>query len=162
MTKNHPTTNKVLYLGNDHGGVALRDTVLQAAQSMEFKIVDFGVSSDEESVDYPDYAKKVVDALIQDQTTPQKESFGILLCGSGIGMSIAANRFPEIRAALCHSKMEAQLAREHNNANILCLGARMLDSHVAKEMLEIFLSSTFEGGRHQRRLDKINRYANGE
>lgn len=154
MIKN-PTKHKILYLGNDHGGIALRVAVYQSAQSMGYTIIDLGVTS-EESVDYPDYAKKVVDALIQDQTKENQESYGVLLCGTGIGMSIAANRFPQIRAALCHTKLEAQVAKEHNNANILCMGARVLSPQIAGELVITFLSSSFEGGRHQRRLEKIN------
>ena len=156
MTLNLQKNHKILYLGNDHGGVNLRDAVYRAAQITDYQVVDFGVSSAEESVDYPDYVKKVAAALIEDQGFDGRESYGILLCGTGIGMSIAANRFPQIRAALCHIKLEAQVAKEHNNANILCFGGRVITPETAQDLIITFLSSSFEGGRHQRRLDKIN------
>lgn len=156
MKKNLQKNYKIIYLGNDHGGVNLRDAVYRAAKIMGYQVVDLGVLSAEESVDYPHYVKKVVDSLIQDQSQENLESYGILLCGTGIGMSIAANRFPQIRAALCHTKFEARVAKEHNNANALCFGGRVLTLETVEALIVTFLSCSFEGGRHQRRLDQIN------
>jgi ribose 5-phosphate isomerase B len=108
--------------------------------------------------------KKVIDALRQDPSNLEGNipwhgnCYGILLCGTGIGMSIAANRFPFIRAALCHSNLEAHVAREHNDANVLCLGGRVLTSPEARDLIVTFLSSSFKGERHQRRLDKIGAF----
>lgn len=148
---------KTIYLANDHGGLELRESVYQAAQECNYTVIDLGVSSSD-SVDYPDYAQKVVEHLHADIKNHNEESFGILICGTGIGMSIAANRFPYIRAALCHTPLEGNVAKEHNNANVLCLGARVLSPDVAKEIIIHFLQSSFEGGRHQRRLEKINAF----
>lgn len=143
------SSKKRLFLGNDHGAVMLRPAIIQAAQALGFEIVDFGTDSTE-SVDYPCYAKLVCEAL------KDKTALGILMCGTGIGISIAANRYRHIRAALCHEEQEAQLARQHNNANVLCLGGRILSPEKAGILTTLFLTSTFEGGRHQRRLDLID------
>lgn len=104
-----------------------------------------------DSVDYPDFAKKLASSLIAGDAT-----FGVLICGTGIGISIAANRHKEIRAALCHNTLTAQLAREHNNANVLVLGARIIDEITAKACLQTFLSTPFASGRHQRRVEKLS------
>lgn len=144
-----PSPKKRLYLGNDHGAVLLRPVVIRAAEALGFEIVDFGTDSTE-SVDYPCYAKLVCEAL------KDNIDLGILMCGTGIGISIAANRYRHIRAALCHEEQEAQLARQHNNANVLCLGGRIISPESAGKLTTLFLTSTFEGGRHQRRLDLID------
>jgi ribose 5-phosphate isomerase B len=102
-------------------------------------------------VDYPDYAKKVAQA-VADEEVP----LGILICGSGIGMSIVANRYRGVRAALVHDHYTTRMAKSHNNANILCLGARVLAKELAQELVEVWLSTEFEGGRHRSRLDKID------
>jgi len=140
---------KRLFLGNDHGAIVIRPAVIQAAKLLGFEILDFGTDS-VESVDYPCYAKKVCDAL------KDNAGIGILMCGTGIGVSIAANRYRHIRAALCHEEQEAQLARQHNNANVLCLGGRILTPEMAAKLTNLFLTSTFEGGRHQKRIDLID------
>lgn len=144
---------KRLFLGNDHGALLIRPAVIEAAQSLGYEIIDFGTNSPE-SVDYPCFAKKVCDAL------KDNIGLGILMCGTGIGISIAANRYPHIRAALCHEEQEAQLSRQHNNANVLCLGGRIISPERAGKLTTIFLSTIFEGGRHQRRIDLIDQINN--
>jgi len=128
-------SDKILAFGCDHAGLTLKLELMEAARSLGFSVIDCGTTS-EESVDYPDFANKVVEVL-----KSQQASLGVLMCGTGIGMSMVANRHPKIRAAVCHTELEARLAREHNNANILCL--------------EAFLSAHFSGGRHTQRVEKI-------
>lgn len=142
-------TNKVIAFGSDHAGFFLKKELMAAAQSFDHYVLDLGAHSDG-SVDYPDFANKVVDALKTDQA-----AIGVVICGTGIGMSMAANRHPDIRAALCHTELEARLAREHNNANILCLGARTIGTDQAKSCLAAFLSAHFMGGRHTQRVAKM-------
>lgn len=136
-------------LGSDHAGFALKREVAAKLSALGRPFVDMGTDS-EVSVDYPDYA-----ALVADGVAAGKYQVGILVCGTGIGMSIAANKVPGIRAAVCDNELEAQLARAHNGANVLCLGGRILGSALAGAIVERFLATGFEGGRHQRRLDKI-------
>jgi ribose 5-phosphate isomerase B len=142
-------TNKVIAFGCDHAGSLLKMALMEAAQAFDHYVLDLGTHSTE-SVDYPDFAHKVVDALKTEQA-----SLGVLVCGTGIGMSMAANRHPGIRAAVCHTELEARLAREHNNANILCVGGRILGIDQAKSCLAAFVSSHFVGGRHSQRVTKI-------
>lgn len=136
-----------LHLGNDHAGFELKEFLVQHLAN-QFKIIDHGVFS-KESCDYPLIARATSNAVAEDN------GFGILICGTGIGMSIAANRNPKIRAALCANEISACLARKHNNANILCLGARIIGPELALAIAKSFLQSDFEGGRHQRRLEQI-------
>lgn len=136
-------------IGVDHGGFPLKEAICALLQSRGEQIVDVGCFSTD-SVDYPDYAAKVVEEIVSGRCT-----FGILICGTGIGMSIAANRSPKIRASLCHDLFTAKMAREHNNANVLCLGARVLDSSVAVSIVDTWLNATFEGGRHLCRIGKM-------
>ena len=136
-------------LGCDHGGWELMEAVAANIKTMGFEIVDMGAES-EESVDYPDYAAKVASAVSRGEVDR-----GVAICGTGIGMSIVANKFPGVRAALCHDAFTARMSRLHNDANILVLGGRVTGREVALEMLRIWLATPFEGGRHQRRLDKI-------
>ena len=114
------------------------------------KVDDQGTYS-EESVDYPDYAKKVSEVVLRGAAV------GILICGTGIGISMAANRHPGIRAALCENEFTARMARAHNDANILCMGGRVVGTALAESIVNTFLSTSFEGGRHARRVDKIER-----
>ena len=116
----------------------------------KIKSLDLGTFS-EERVDYPDYAKKLA-LLIR-----KKSSFGILICGSGIGVSIAANRFKKVRAAVCYNQLSASLARKHNNANVLCIGARLIRFNEAKKIINTFISTKFEGGRHTKRVKKLDK-----
>ena len=137
--------------GADHAGFFLKENLKSKMIEMGHEVVDCGTYCAEEPVDYPDYAFKVTELLKKD-----KANFGLLSCGSGIGISIAANRFSGIRAALCHDVTSARLARIHNDANILVLGERLIGSFTAEECLEVFLSTPFRGGeRHQRRVEKL-------
>jgi ribose 5-phosphate isomerase B len=138
-----------ILIGCDRAGADLKKFLMEQLEgSHDFK--DFGTNS-EDPVDYPDYAQQVAKAILN-----REGDFGILICGTGIGMSIAANRFRGIRAGLCHNILEARLARGHNDANILCLGARMIGNELALEITRAFCEAKFEGGRHQRRVEKIN------
>ena len=140
---------KKFYIATDHAGFALKDFVKEFVTSLGHEIIDLGPDSDDR-VDYPDFAKKCADAVIADQG-----SFGILICGTGIGISIAANKVPGIRAALCHDHYTAKLTRQHNDANILCFGERVVGKGVIEEMIEAFANTEFEGGRHAGRVEKI-------
>lgn len=133
----------------DHAGVRLKEKIVAALTKCGHNVTDCGTHG-EESVDYPDFAAHVTQAIIQGSAER-----GILICGTGIGMSIAANRHSAIRAALCHTPETAALTRQHNDANILVLGARVTDEATALACVERFLTTAFEGGRHQKRLDKI-------
>jgi len=137
------------YIATDHAGVDLKDYTLKLLKEKGHEVVDLGPYS-KERVDYPDYAVKVAQSVLND-TAAQ----GILICGSGIGMSMAANRFHGIRAALCHDAYTAQVARGHNDANILCFGERIVGQGVAESILDAWIASPFEGGRHCGRVDKI-------
>ncbi len=133
----------------DHGGITLKDTVKKALREAKCEIVDLGTDS-AESVDYPDYAAKAIQAL-KDGTVDRI----ILVCGTGIGMSIAANRVFGIRAALCHDAYTARMSREHNDSNCLVMGARVIGAGVAEDIIGIWLETPFSGGRHHGRLEKI-------
>jgi ribose 5-phosphate isomerase B len=135
-------------IGNDHRGLELKKEIIQPLAESGHSYEDFG-SHTTDSVDYPDYAREVAEAVARGDF-----DYGILICDTGIGMSIAANKVKGIRAALCHDGFSASRARQHNDANILCLGTSGTPETVA-EIVETFLSAEFEGGRHQRRLDKI-------
>ncbi len=138
-----------LVLSSDHAGFEYKEFLKQKAIDLGYTIIDCGTYSTE-SVDYPDYVKPVVKEVLAGAK-------GIMICGSGIGMSIAANRFKGIRAALCFDGLMAQLAREHNDANILVLGERVIGKEEAVSCLEAFLKTPFEGGRHERRVEKLER-----
>ncbi len=135
-------------IGCDHRGLELKQFVMKLIAQTGHSYEDFG-SYTTDSVDYPDIAKKVAEAVARGEFT-----YGILICGTGIGMSIAANKVKGIRAALCHDAFNACRARQHNNANILCLSAEE-EQNIVPDILNAFLTSEFEGGRHQRRVDKI-------
>lgn len=139
-----------IVLGADHGGFELKKAVKNLLISMGYEVIDVGCSSPE-SVDYPDFAEAAVSEIINGFCAQ-----GILICGTGIGMSIAANRHYEIRAANCNSEYTAEMSREHNNANVLCLGARVLDKDLALKIVQVWLNSEFTGGRHQRRIAKFS------
>ena len=131
----------------DHGGFALKEALKVALPDVKW--LDLGTDS-AESVDYPDFAGKLADAI-----KAGKAGRGVLICGSGIGISIAANRHAHIRCALAHDVTGARLCRQHNDANVLAMGGRMIGEAVAKECVEVFLSTKFDGGRHQKRVDKL-------
>ncbi|WP_306479409.1 ribose 5-phosphate isomerase B [Finegoldia magna] len=133
----------------DHGGFELKDSMVEYIKSLGNEVVDLGTNS-ADSVDYPDYAKKVCEEIQQGNS-----DLGILICGTGIGMSLAANKFDGIRAACVSDVYSAKMSRNHNNANVLCIGARVIGDEVAKLIIKTFLENEFEAGRHQRRVDKI-------
>ena len=140
-----------IFIGSDHGAIELRKNIIDFLLSRtDIKVTDCGTHTNE-SVDYPDIADKVVKNVLKD-----KANLGILCCGTGIGISIKANRNKGIRAALVYDKFTSQMAKEHNNANILCLGGRTTSFEEATEYISIWLNSTYEAGRHQRRLDKLD------
>lgn len=136
-------------IGSDHGGVELKDFLVQFLRAKGIEVEDMGTKGSE-SVDYPDFGR-----LVSLQVSKGKAERGILVCTNGIGMSILANKFPGIRAALVHDLRGAQMSREHNNSNILVLGGGVTEKSLAEEILETWLQTPFAGGRHQRRLDKI-------
>ena len=136
-------------LGADHAGFELKNKIAQRLAARGVEIADLGTNS-ADSVDYPDYAQKV-----GEQVAHHQADCGILVCGSGIGMAIAANKVPGVRAANVTTEYEAQMSREHNDANVLALGARILDEAQAAKIVDRWLETSFAGGRHQRRVDKI-------
>lgn len=136
-------------IGSDHGGFDLKETVAGVIRELGHEVVDYGVQ-DRTSVDYPDYAAKVAAAVVSKECEQ-----GVLICGTGIGMSIAANKIHGIRAALCNEIFSAQMAREHNDANILCLGARVVGPSVAEGIVRAYFTSNFAGGRHANRVAKL-------
>lgn len=141
--------NKTIAIANDHAGLALKHALLADIAALGFTPLDLGTNS-ADSVDYPDYGHAVANAVLDGRA-----QFGIAICGSGIGISIAANRHPGIRAALVSSAEAATLARQHNDANVLCLGARLIGEAEAKACVTQFLTRAFEGGRHQARVAKL-------
>jgi ribose 5-phosphate isomerase B len=139
----------MIVLGSDHGGLALKEAVKELLKERGLPLEDCGTDNGD-SVDYPDFGEKVARRVSSGAAEK-----GVLFCGTGIGMSIVANKFPRVRAALATDVFMARMAKEHNNANILVLGGRVLDGEKAKKMVATWLDSSFEGGRHQGRLDKI-------
>ncbi len=142
-------------LGSDHAGHRRKKELMSLLTKLGHKVLDVGCYS-EDSCDYPDYARKVAQAVSLDRADR-----GILVCGTGIGMSMAANKFPKIRAAVCWNVKTAALASEHNSANVLCLSARMIPQSTAFRMVKTWLSTPFAGGRHLRRIKKIAQCAPG-
>lgn len=139
----------MFFIASDHAGFHLKEFVKTWFKDKNLEITDLGVDSSER-VDYPDFAKILCENVLK-----TKDSMGILICGSGIGMSMSANRFQGIRAALCTSAYMAHITRAHNDANVLCLGARISGEGEVESMLEAFINSKFEGGRHACRVGKI-------
>ena len=142
-------TKKIVAIGNDHGGTELKNKIIAKFHD-KFEFINCGTDG-LDSVDYPDYSKKVCNLVLE-----KKADFGVLICGTGIGMSISANRYKGIRAGLCFNSQMARLTREHNDANILCLGARIIGDEVAFESFDVFSKTEFTGGRHLRRIEKID------
>jgi ribose 5-phosphate isomerase B len=140
---------KIIPIGADHAGFTLKETIIKHLESKGYDVKDFGCFS-EVSIDYPDYAHPVAEMVENNSGT-----IGILICGSGNGINMTANKHQGIRSALCWKKEIAELARQHNNANIITLPARFITEEEAIEMVDVFLSTEFEGGRHQNRIDKI-------
>ncbi len=140
----------VVAIASDHAGVELKALVKGELEGLGFAVSDLGTQGTN-SVDYPDFADAVAAALVE-----KKASQGVVICGTGIGISIAANRHRHVRAALCHDATSARLSRQHNDANVLALGARLIGPEAARDCVRIFFSTAFEGGRHQRRVDKLS------
>lgn len=139
-----------IIIGSDHGGFDLKEQLKQALTDLNFEIMDVGCFS-EASVHYPDIARQVAEKI-----SGGEFDRGILICGTGIGMSLAANRFPKVRATLCHDHLTAKLSKEHNNSNILVMGARVLGIETARDILLTWLNTGFDGGRHQDRIDMLD------
>ncbi|QFR43334.1 ribose 5-phosphate isomerase B [Sulfurimonas sp. CVO] len=137
------------YIATDHAGLDLKDYTVELLKTKGHEVIDLGPFS-KDRVDYPDYAVKVSEAVLAD-----KEAQGILICGSGIGMSMTANRHSGIRAALCHDAYTATVARGHNDANVLCFGERIIGKGVCESILDAWIAGSFEGGRHIQRVAKI-------
>lgn len=136
-------------IGCDHGGFQLKGEIISYLKEEGYEVQDFGTYS-EESCDYPDYAIKVAESVAS-----KENELGIIICGTGIGVSIVANKVPGIRAALCSDTFSAHATRQHNNANILTMGQRVVGIGLALDIVKTFLTSEFEGGRHERRIEKI-------
>jgi ribose 5-phosphate isomerase B len=144
-----------VFLGCDHGGFALKRDIIKFLQELSLPVQDLGCDCEETSVHYPLYAYKVVQAILA-----HPGSRGILVCGTGLGMSIAANRFTGIRAALCQEPYIARMSRLHNDANLLVIGGRIVGPGLAREIVYVWLNTPFEGGRHQERLNLIDTLTN--
>ncbi|MCD4791313.1 MAG: ribose 5-phosphate isomerase B [Bacteroidales bacterium] len=140
----------ILAIGSDHGGYKLKQYIIKNLIADGYKIKDFGTNL-EESVDYPDYIHPVAKSINNGEFIQ-----GIIICGSGQGASMVANKYPKVRSALCWNKEQAELSRQHNNANIIALPGRFIDFDNAVEMVKLFLNTDFEGGRHIRRINKIS------
>jgi ribose 5-phosphate isomerase B len=140
----------MIAIGSDHGGFELKEAIKTLLNERSVSVIDMGTDNGD-SVDYPDFGEKVARKVSSGEAEK-----GVLVCGTGIGMSIVANKFPGVRAALATDTYMAKMAKQHNNANILVLGGRVIDKNEAREMIEIWLDTEFEGGRHQGRLEKIN------
>ena len=140
---------KKISLASDHAGFTLKETIKKKLIKNKVKVLDFGPYN-KDKVDYPDYAKKVARNI-----SSKKTNMGILVCGSGTGMAMSANKLRKIRAAVCYNSVSTRLSRTHNNANILALGSRLTNKREALKLVNIFLSTKFEGGRHLRRIRKI-------
>jgi ribose 5-phosphate isomerase B len=143
-------TDKTIAIACDHGGYDLKMKLIPMLKANGLKVFDLGANGTE-STDYPEFAYAVASAINDGKT-----SRGVLCCGSGIGISIAANRHPNVRAALIHDALGAKLCRQHNDANVICFGGRITGLDVALDCLEIFLNTPFEGGRHERRVEKLS------
>lgn len=138
-------------LGSDHAGFALKEKVREYLRSKGLEVEDYG-TGDTQRVDYPDFAEKVAA-----QVSAKQADYGVLVCGTGIGMMLAANKVPGIRATVANDTVSARMAREHNNANVLTMGGRMIDESTMHQVVDTWLSTSFAGGRHELRVQKINK-----
>ena len=138
-------------VGSDHRGFQVKRKIVELVQRLGHEVVDYGVTN-EDAVDYPDYAQQVARAV-----SAGAVDRGVLICGTGIGMSMAANKVHGVRAALCHDDVTAEMSRRHNDANVMCLSADLLGARLIDRMIEIWLKTEFEGGRHARRVEKIKK-----
>lgn len=139
---------KKIYIASDHAGFELKEYLINSFKKNNIEIIDLGCNSAKDSVDYPDYANKLCEKITEN-------NFGILICGTGVGISISANRHKKIRAALCYNKTISKLARSHNDANVICLGARMLKKKYALAICKTFFTQKFDGQRHVSRVAKL-------
>lgn len=144
----------MIAMGSDHGGFELKEHIKKHLEERSLEYKDFGCY-DENSVDYPDIAEKVCNAINSGDADK-----GILVCGTGIGISIAANKIDGIRAAHCHDVYSAEMTKRHNNANVICMGGRVIGRELAFKIIDAWLDAEFEGGRHQKRIDKIHALEN--
>src|SRR5690606_36435453 len=142
--------NKIIAVGGDHAGFSYKEKLVKKLQDEGFEVKDFGPLS-EDSVDYPDFAHP-----LSEYVESNNQAFGILICGRGNGVAITANKHANIRAALCWNTELAALSRQHNNANVLCIPARFVSVEVAEDMVDTFVETAFEGGRHNTRVNKIS------
>ena len=140
-----------IFIASDHAGFILKSFLITELQKLKFNVIDLGCDSADKSVDYPDFADKLAKKI------KKNTDFGILVCGSGVGISIAANRHKHIRAALCNSAKLAKLSRNHNDANVLALGARIITQKSALTIAKTFFATQFEGQRHERRVAKLSK-----
>ena len=143
-------------VGSDHRGVVMREKIVQLLNSLGQEVVDVG-TNDEKSVDYPDVA-----AIVARMVSKNEVDRGILICGTGLGMAIVANKFPGVRAAPCHDAVTAELSRRHNDLNVLCLSGDILGERLVDRLVETWLNAEFEGGRHLRRVEKVKAIERGE
>jgi ribose 5-phosphate isomerase B len=150
-----PPEPEIIAVACDHAGYHLKKEICKLLQELKAPVTDLGCASPDESVHYPLYGKKVVDAILA------RHCRGILICGTGLGMSIVANRFSGIRAALCHDIYTAMMSRRHNDSNLLVMGGRVIGPDLGKEIVRTWLTTPFEGGRHQDRLDLLERLTHG-
>ena len=141
---------KKIFIAGDHAAFEAKEISKKILENLGFEPIDLGANSPEISVDYPDFAKALCDEVSKDEG-----NFGILICGTGLGISMAANRNPQIRCALCHDCFTATMSREHNDANVLAFGARVVGAGVIEDMIKAFFSTEFAGGRHERRVNKL-------
>lgn len=141
-------------MGSDHGGYELKEFIKEYLETKQYEVVDYGTYSTE-SVDYPDYGEKVANAVVDKEV-----EVGIIMCGTGLGISMAASKVNGIRAAVVSEEYSARMAMVHNNANILAMGGRVVGKDLAKSIVDAYLNAEFEGGRHQKRIDKIMKIEN--
>lgn len=139
------------FIGADHAGIDIKAYVKELFENLGHEVIDLGPNT-KQRVDYPDFAAKVCEEVLKNEG-----SHGILICGSGIGMSMAANKFDGIRAALCHNEYSAQMAREHNDANVICIGERVSGYGMVEAIVNAWNNASFQGGRHEGRVEKINK-----
>ncbi len=144
----------IIAIGSDHAGFELKEDIKQYLIELGHQVIDYGTNSSE-MIDYPDIVFRLAEDVVQ-----EKAERGIVCCGTGVGVAIAANKVPGIRAANCHDTFSARSSREHNDANILTLGGRVIGKGLAREIIKVWLESQFLGGRHQRRLNKVKEYEN--
>ena len=142
-------SREIVAMAADHGGYEMKELLKADLDGLGFDVLDLGTNN-ADSVDYPDFGHAIGEAIANSQAR-----YGVAICGSGIGISIAANRHANVRAALCHDGLTAKLSRQHNNANVLALGARIIGIETARDAVSAFFTTDFEGGRHERRVDKI-------